>query len=70
MLYEYSPWADNTKTISLLDRVACLFVIILQENIHRDIINTYNFNNTISYCEVHVLIIVTSRVMQFKSFKP
>lgn len=47
MLYEYSPWTDNTKTISLLDRVACSFVIILQGNIHRDIINIYNYNNTI-----------------------
>lgn len=49
---EYSPWADSMKTISWLDGVACLFVVILQRNIHRDIINTYNYNNTISCCEV------------------
>ena len=26
---DYSPWADSTETISRLDRIACLFIVIL-----------------------------------------
>lgn len=27
---DYSPWTDSTKTFSQLDRIACLFDVILQ----------------------------------------
>lgn len=38
----YSPWADNTETISRLDRIACLFIVIYVENIHKGIIKRIN----------------------------
>lgn len=30
--YEYSPWTDSTETISRLDRISSLFVVIYIEN--------------------------------------
>lgn len=28
-LDDYTPWADSMETISWLDRIACLFIVIL-----------------------------------------
>lgn len=47
-LDEYSPWADTTKTISQLDRIASLIVVIYIHNIHRYmIINFVSFDEWI-----------------------
>lgn len=38
---DFSPWADSTEAISLLNRTVCLFVVIL----HRNYTQWYNKNN-------------------------
>lgn len=37
---DHSPLADNTESISRLDRIAYLFFVILHKNIHRGIIKS------------------------------